>query len=88
MGESVAAPPAADEDVAARDDVLARWVDPSLRATIEERFWAPIERLTSLEAMVADPAFVADPGRHVGLYSDHGPNHARDAACAIAAASA
>lgn len=84
MGESVAAPPAADEDVAARDDVLARWVDPSLRATIEERFWAPIERMTSLEAMVADPAFVADPGRHVGLYSDHGPNHARDVAARAA----
>ena len=60
--------------------VLEPWIPDHLRAIVEARFWAPIEQLTSLDAMVADPDFRIDPGGHIGLYSDHGPNHARDVA--------
>lgn len=63
--------------------LLDKWIPPDLRTDIEERFWRPIESLTSLEAMIADEAFFADPGRHIGLYADHGPTHARDVALRV-----
>lgn len=94
MGEGAAtatragtgAPPADEltDDLADRVRTLDRWIDPELRAVVEDRFWAPIERLTGLEAMVADPTFPGDPGAHVALYADHGPNHARDVAARAA----
>lgn len=68
-------------------DALEPWIAPSLRVLVEDRYWAPIERLTGLDAMVADPAFVADPGAHISIYSDHGPNHARDVAARAASIS-
>lgn len=69
---------------AARIADLERWIAPDLRGVIEDRFWAPIERLTGLDAMVGDASFVLDPGAHVSLYSDHGPNHATDVAARAA----
>lgn len=65
-------------------EALERWIAPDLRVVIEDRFWAPIERLTGLEAMIGDPSFVDDPGAHLALYADHGPNHARDVAARAA----
>ena len=78
--DEIAAHEVVDDEVALSVDALDPWIEPQLRLLIEHRYWAPIERLTSLEAMVADPSFPLEPGAHLGLYSDHGPNHARDVA--------
>lgn len=72
------------DDQAARIAALEQWIAPDLRSVIEDRFWAPIERLTGLDSMVSDPSFVVDPGTHLSLYSDHGPNHATDVAARAA----
>ena len=82
--DAVAAANRAGEGTAGADAVLDDWIAPDLRAVVEDRFWAPIEQLTSLEAMVADPLFATDAGRCLALYSDHGPNHARDVAARAA----
>jgi hypothetical protein len=49
-----------------------------LRTYLEERFWRPIEAQASLEVLAADPAFLADPGRHPAIFADHGVVHVRD----------
>lgn len=87
VGDAIAAHEVVDDEVALSVDALDPWIEPQLRLLIEDRFWAPIERLTSLEAMVADPSFLLEPGAHLGLYSDHGPNHARDVALRAASIS-
>lgn len=51
---------------------------------IEEQYWRPIQEATVLEVLLADRSFLADPGRHVGLYSDHGIVHVRDVAARAA----
>jgi hypothetical protein len=51
-----------------------------LRTLIEQRYWAPIEARTVMEHIVIDPSFRTNPGRHLGLYSDHGVMHVRDVA--------
>lgn len=56
------------------------FVRPEILRRIEERYWRPIQEATALEALLADESFFADPGRHVGLYSDHGIVHVRDVA--------
>lgn len=63
------------------DDLLSA---PVLRE-LEERYWRPVEVPTSLEALLADVAWTADPGGHVALYSDHGVVHVRDVAQRAAA---
>lgn len=73
-----------DSSAAGRVTSLSRWIDPDLRGIIEDRYWAPIERLTSLEAMLADESFRAEPGNHIGIYSDHGPAHTADVAAQAA----
>lgn len=52
--------------------------------TIEDRYWRPIEEVTSLESLLDDDHFFADPGRHVALFSDHGVVHVRDVAARAA----
>jgi hypothetical protein len=61
-------------------EVLDRLLDPAVRAELEQRYWQPIEAQATWEVLVRDPRFVADPGRHLGLFSDHGVVHARDVA--------
>ena len=63
-----------------------RWADldaylpADLRADLEGRFWRPIEAQAKLEALVDDPSFYADPGRHPAMFADHGVVHVRDVA--------
>lgn len=53
---------------------------PDLRAHLEHRFWRPIEAQAKLEALLDDPSFFADPGRHPAMFADHGVVHVRDVA--------
>jgi hypothetical protein len=61
------------------DDLLG----PVLRADLEDRLWRPIGTGASLEAVIHDPAFLADPGRHPAMFADHGVVHARDVAAGV-----
>lgn len=51
-----------------------------LREYLERRFWRPIEAGAKLEALIDDPSFYADPGRHPAMFADHGVVHVRDVA--------
>jgi len=66
-------------------DALDVLLDPTVRAELERRYWHPIEALTTIEVLTADERFFADPGRHFGLFSDHGVVHVRDVAVRSAA---
>ena len=59
---------------------LDRWVSASIRDEIERRFYAKINEQASLSRLANDPAFMAAPAQHVGLFADHGVVHARDVA--------
>ncbi len=59
---------------------LDEHLPPDLRADLERRFWRPIEAGAKLEALVDDPAFYDDPGRHPAMFADHGVVHVRDVA--------
>ena len=59
---------------------LDEHLPPGLRADLERRFWRPIEAGATLEALVDDPAFYDDPGRHPAMFADHGVVHVRDVA--------
>ena len=61
-------------------EVLDPLLDPAVRTELEQRYWRPIEAQARLEALLRDDRFLADPGRHLGLFSDHGVVHARDVA--------
>ena len=61
------------------DDHLPR----SVRTLLEERYWRPIEAQASLEVLVDDPDFIADPGRHPAMFADHGVVHVRDVAIGL-----
>jgi len=58
-----------------------RYLPASFRAFIEEQFYERISAQARLRNLKADPEFLRDPSRHIGLYSDHGPVHVRDVAC-------
>ena len=62
---------------------LDRWLAPDVRRDLEDRLWRPIGAQASLEALVSDPAFLADPGRHPAMFADHGLVHARDVAAGV-----
>ena len=51
-----------------------------LREQLEESLWRPIEARSTLEVLLEDPGFVADPGSHPAMFADHGVVHARDVA--------
>ena len=61
------------------DDLLG----PGVREYLEDRFWRPIEAQATLEALLDDPAFAADPGRHPAMFADHGIVHVRDVAIGL-----
>ena len=52
----------------------------NLRDHVERTFWRPIEAQATLEALIDDPSFYADPGRHPAMFADHGVVHVRDVA--------
>lgn len=59
---------------------LDAYLPAALRADLEQRFWRPIEAQAKLEALIDDPSFYADPGRHPAMFADHGVVHVRDVA--------
>jgi hypothetical protein len=59
------------------------YLGTALRAQLEERLWRPIGAGATLEAMLSDPAFLADPGTHPAMFADHGVVHARDVATGV-----
>jgi hypothetical protein len=65
------------------DSILGPYLQRPLRLIIEERYWKPIEEITSLETLITDPSFRARTAGHLGLYSDHGVAHVRDVAIRV-----
>ncbi|MFN8497995.1 MAG: hypothetical protein U0641_09080 [Anaerolineae bacterium] len=58
--------------------LLDHYLPAAVRASIEETYYAPINRLACLEALLQDANFLRDPVTHPGLFADHGVVHARD----------
>ena len=65
---------------AGRWSLLDERLPAAVRAEIEERLWRPIEAQATLDALLGDPAFMADPGTHPAMFADHGVVHVRDVA--------
>jgi hypothetical protein len=63
--------------------VLDPWLGPEIRVDLEERLWRPIGEQATLETLLGDPAFPADPGHHPAMFADHGIVHARDVAVGV-----
>ena len=63
--------------------LIDAWLDRDIRVDLEERLWRPIGEQATLEVMLDDPAFLADPGRHPAMFADHGIVHARDVALGV-----
>lgn len=59
---------------------LDRWMPPSIRALIEQRFYLPVNEQARLEVLLRDPSFWDNLTDHVGLMADHGVVHMRDVA--------
>jgi hypothetical protein len=62
---------------------LDRHLSREVRVILEERFWRPVEEVSTLEALPGDASFVAAPGTHPALFGDHGVVHARDVAAGV-----
>ncbi len=63
--------------------LLDRYVAEEVRIFIEQTYYAEVNRLARMETAVNDPLFLADPLRHLGLFTDHGVVHVRDVATQI-----
>lgn len=59
---------------------LNRYLSAEIRTYIEQNYYAKVEKQAQLDYLIGDREFLADPSRHVGLYSDHGVVHVRDVA--------
>jgi hypothetical protein len=68
---------------AVRWTLLDERLPAHVRAAIEERLWRPIGAQATLEILVDDPAFLADPGTHPAMFADHGVVHVRDVAAGL-----
>src|SRR5699024_4906339 len=62
---------------------LDPWLAPAVRRDLEVRLWRPIGDQATLERLLDDPAFFADPGHHPAMFADHGVVHARDVALGV-----
>lgn len=62
---------------------LDLWLSAAIREEVERRFYAKINEQASLQHLIDDPTFMADPMNHVGLFADHGVVHARDVAAQV-----
>jgi hypothetical protein len=62
---------------------LDDFLPSSVRSDLEERFWRPIEAQATLEVLLDDPAFFANPGKHPAIFADHGVVHVRDVAIGL-----
>ena len=61
-------------------NLVDTFLSPDLQAVIEQKFYAFINQNCRLEQLLSDPAFLRQPNKHVGLFSDHGVVHVRDVA--------
>ncbi|MFN8470905.1 MAG: hypothetical protein U0822_01685 [Anaerolineae bacterium] len=59
---------------------LDAYLPHAVRAAIEERYYARVNRQASLEMLIQDPGFLRSPTLHPGLFADHGVVHVRDVA--------
>lgn len=60
--------------------LLDRYLPERLRVQIEQAYYAKVNQQAVLDVVARNPEFLADPMRHVALYSDHGVVHVRDVA--------
>lgn len=59
---------------------LDRFVPESVRAHIEQNYYAHVNAQAHIEQFLNAPQFWASPGQHPALFSDHGVVHVRDVA--------
>src|SRR5512142_134764 len=57
-----------------------RYLSASVRAYIEQAYYARVNEQAKLENMISDPLFFASTVVHPAFYSDHGVVHVRDVA--------
>lgn len=57
---------------------LDAYIPEDVRAILEERFWQPVQEISTLEAVSGDETLASAPDRHPALFADHGIVHARD----------
>jgi hypothetical protein len=62
---------------------IDRYIPEDVRTILEDRFWQPVEEISTLEAVSADETLAAAPDRHPALFADHGIVHARDVAAGV-----
>ena len=74
-------------DVLPSDSVESAAVDrclsKDLRSILEERFWRPVEEVSTLEAVSGDGWVISTLGLHPALFADHGIVHVRDVAAGV-----
>jgi hypothetical protein len=74
-------------DVLSSDSVESAAVDrclsKDLRSILEERFWRPVEEVSTLEAVSGDGWVISTLGLHPALFADHGIVHVRDVAAGV-----
>ncbi|MGH2390737.1 MAG: hypothetical protein ACRDIE_21255 [Chloroflexota bacterium] len=59
------------------------YLPESIRAHLEQTYYARVNAQATLEHVLQDADFRRDPPRHVALYTDHGVVHVRDVATQI-----
>ena len=64
---------------------IDRYLSEDVRSILEERFWRPVEEISTLEAVSGDGSLVSAPESHPALFADHGVVHARDVAAGVVA---
>ncbi|MCB0225989.1 MAG: hypothetical protein KDI02_20040 [Anaerolineae bacterium] len=62
---------------------LDRYLAEKIRVQIEQNYYAKVSEQAELDYVARDDVFLADPYKHVALYSDHGVVHVRDVAATI-----
>ncbi len=61
-------------------DNPSRYLPQKIRTQIEQNYYARVNFQAELDYVARNEDFLADPLKHVALYSDHGVVHARDVA--------
>ena len=61
-------------------DPLNDYLPESVRSWVETRYYSRVNTQARFENLIQDPSFWIEPGKHVGLFSDHGVVHVRDVA--------
>ena len=61
---------------------LDAYLPEDVRAILEERFWQPVQDISTLEAVTGDETLASAPDRPPSLFAAHGIVHARDVTAA------